>query len=96
MPTPPPRRSDRIAATVGNERENRIEDVLWAKEALACLGRYRPSRHWNGYIDRILHDAIHAYQRDRGLRRDGYINPDGETERAIFKDLSLLAGEPAR
>ncbi|MDB5370800.1 MAG: hypothetical protein JWP20_2358 [Roseomonas sp.] len=38
---------------VGNARANASPDVLWAKDALACLGRYpRGVKQRHGYIGR--------------------------------------------
>ncbi|MBV1799657.1 peptidoglycan-binding protein [Siccirubricoccus sp. G192] len=55
------------------------------------LGRYN-DRERNGYITRALDDAIRGYQRDRGLRRDGYLDPGGETECTLCIELARLAG----
>lgn len=66
------------------------------KLALACLGRYPAHAMAHGYIDRTLDEAIQAYQRDRGLRRDGVLLPGGETERCLRVELSTLAGGAGR
>lgn len=63
--------TSRIKDTVGNGRTNRPEDVLWVKQALQDLGRYRDRHERHGYLDRDLHEAICCYQRDRGLKCDG-------------------------
>jgi hypothetical protein len=55
------------------------------------LGRYW-ERERHCYITRPLDDAIHAYQRDRGLRRDGYLDPGGETECTLCVELARVAG----
>jgi hypothetical protein len=63
--------------------------VLWAKDALACLGRYpRGVKQRHGYIGRALHQAIESYQRSRGLRRDSFMAPDGETESTPWVELA--------
>lgn len=90
---PSHRRAMKITDCVGNGRNNAPSDVLWAKEALTCLGRYpRSGKTRHGYIDRDLHQAIENYQRDRGLRCDGYMAPGGETESTVWVELARLAG----
>ena len=87
------KRADRITDRVGHGRTNKLCDVIWAKDALACLGRYpRSGEECHGYIDLALHEAIQGYQRDRGLRRDGYMAPGGQTESTIWLELARLAG----
>ncbi len=85
--------TSKLSGPIGNGRENKPADVMWVKHAMCCLGRYNDRLERNGYIDRGLHEAIDGYQRDRGLRRDGWIGPGGETERAIRLDLSRLGEE---
>jgi hypothetical protein len=87
-PAPP---AARIRDAVGDCRTNRPEDVLWAKAALHRLGRYNDRGERHPYIDRALHDAILAYQRDRGWRRDGFMAPGGETECTICVELTHLS-----
>jgi len=65
------------------------------KPALACLGRYPATAMAHGYIDRKMDEAIQAYQRDRGLRRDSVLLPGGETERCLRIELAHLAAHPA-
>ncbi|MDO9709187.1 peptidoglycan-binding domain-containing protein [Paracraurococcus lichenis] len=88
---PPAEPPPRIAEKVGNGCLNNPQDVLWAKLALACLGRYPASAMAHGYIDRALDTAIRNYQRDRGLRCNGMIRPGGETERNLRTDLLHVA-----
>jgi hypothetical protein len=51
--------------------------VRWVKGALRHLGRYADEPAPHGYMDRELHDAICGYQRDCGLRCDGWLRPGG-------------------
>lgn len=83
----------KIGAAVGNGRANRLEDVLWLKQALHDLGRYGDRGERHGYLDRELHEAICCYQRDRGLRCDGWLKPGGETERTMRVQLAYLDKE---
>lgn len=84
-------RTTRLQGRVGDGRVNHLEDVLWLKDALRLLGRYW-ERDQHGYITRPLDEAIKNYQRDRGLRRDGYLDPGGETECTLCVELARVAG----
>ncbi|HYG85077.1 MAG TPA: peptidoglycan-binding domain-containing protein [Azospirillum sp.] len=81
---------------VGNGLPNRPDDLLWVKEALQRLGRYNDRGERHPYIDRALHEAIQGYQRDRGLRRDGFLVPGGETECTLCVELARLMGRARR
>lgn len=74
---------------VGDQRENRPEDVRQVKNVLDRLGyfdfRKEPEPH--GYITREMDEGIRRYQKERGLRVDGWLRPGGETEKALRKDL---------
>ena len=81
----------RLRSRVGNGSVNHPEDILWVKAALQLLGRFNEQER-HGYITRALDSAIRGYQRDRGLRRDGHLNPGGETECTLCVELARLAG----
>lgn len=83
----------RLADAVGNCRANALADVRWVKDALERLGRYGDRHERNGYLDRALHEAICGYQRDNGLRCDGWLRPGGETESTIRVELIRLGKE---
>lgn len=83
----------KITRAVGNGRANQLGDVLWLKQALRDLGRHCDRGERHGYIDRELHEAICCYQRDRGLRCDGWLKPGGETERTMRVQLAYLDKE---
>lgn len=78
-----------INGMVGDQRENRPEDVRKVKSALDRLGyfdfRKEPEPH--GYITREMDSGIRRYQKERGLRVDGWLKPGGETEKSLRKDL---------
>lgn len=90
------RRESNLHDRTGNGLPNQPRDVLWVKEALRRLGRYNHGGEPHPYIDRPLNDAILAYQRDRGLRRDGVLIPGGETECALCVELARLLGRARR
>lgn len=76
--------------STGNGHTNDPSDIRWVKGALAKLGRYPDRKLHNGLIDRDLVNAIDSYQRDRGLKRDGLMRADGETEQTIKVELTYL------
>ena len=79
-----------IAGTVGDQRENKPEDVRRVKSALDRLGYFdfarEPEPH--GYVTREMDAGLRRYQKDRGLRVDGWLKPGGETEKALLEDLT--------
>ncbi len=78
-----------IKGSVGDQRENRPEDVRQIKSVLYQLGyfdfRKEPEPH--AYITREMDQGIKDYQKDRSLRVDGELKPGGETESELLKDL---------
>lgn len=75
-----------IASPVGNNLENREDDVRRVKGIFSNLGYYkRPVE--NGIIDQETDTAIHNFQKDNNLKIDGYIKPGGETEENLIKIL---------
>ena len=85
-----------ITGTIGNMMQNFEDDVLQVKSALERLGRFdfasRPEPH--GYVTRELDGSIREYQRDRGLKIDGWMRPGGETERSLSRDLQDMSRTP--
>ncbi|HRQ80787.1 MAG TPA: peptidoglycan-binding protein [Azospirillaceae bacterium] len=84
------RRRSNLGDRVGDGLPNNPQDIIWLKRALSRLGRYNDRGDPHPFIDRALANAITGYQRDRGLRRDGLLNPGGETECAICVELKRL------
>jgi hypothetical protein len=89
-PAQPDRRESRLSAAVGGGKPSRAEDVLWLRSALGTLGRHGAAGRDVPVVDRDLDAAIRAYQRDRGLKRDGWLGPNGETECSLCFDLASL------
>lgn len=76
----------RIGASIGNNRRNEESDVRGIKDSLSALGLFREEpRH--GYITRDMDSAIKTFQRDSGLKIDGIMNPGGETETALRREI---------
>ena len=63
------------------------------KDALQKLGRYNPPGERHGFINKELHEAIENFQRDSGLKSDGFLTPMGETEKTIRVELIRLGEE---
>ncbi len=73
--------------SVGNMLANNPDDVRATKRNFASLGRFDADVD-NGFITKELDTSIRNFQRDEGLKVDGLMNPDGETERAVSQRLS--------
>ena len=74
-----------LKADIGNNRTNNPDDVIGVKKILGALGLYdadkAPEPH--GYMTADADTAIRRFQDVKGLKVDGYMLPDGETERAL-------------
>jgi peptidoglycan hydrolase-like protein with peptidoglycan-binding domain len=65
------------------------DDVIQTKNHLKSLGYYKePEYGITPYPDNLLIDAIKDYQGEKNLKVDGKILPNGETEKALNKDIS--------
>lgn len=63
-------------------------DVIKVKSGLSALGYYEaPDWGVTHYPDRALFKAIREFQKDQGLKVDGFMNPDGETLAALQDKL---------
>ncbi|MCE7887210.1 MAG: hypothetical protein DYH13_06880 [Alphaproteobacteria bacterium PRO2] len=78
-----------ITGTIGDMMRNFEDDVLQVKSALEKLGRFgfasQPEPH--KYMTKELDGSIREYQRDRGLKIDGWLRPGGETERSLTREI---------
>jgi len=64
-------------------------DVVKMKSALGALGHYQaPEWGVSQFPDVALFDAIKAFQKSQGLKVDGMIKPDGETEAALSQEMT--------
>ncbi len=75
-----------IKNAVGNNMDNKQDDVIKTKAHFERMGRYN-NKTKNGYIDKELNSAIWNFQKENNLKQDGYMNPDGETEKTVRKKL---------
>lgn len=82
---------DRPLAANAATDPNDVHDI---KALLTDLGFYEvPDWGVSGYPDRALFDAIRAYQKECGLKVDGVLKPEGETE-ASLRALQARALKP--
>jgi len=84
-----------LQGLVGNGRDNAPDDVLAVMRQLARHGRYTlPDDGSSEFIDRAMLDGIAAFQRERGLKIDGWLAPGGETERNLALPPGRIATAP--
>ena len=75
---------------VGHGSANLPDDVLNVKRSFAALDRMRePPDGFHMFTEKPLTDAIERFQHDRALRVDRFMDPGGETERNLKRDLGL-------
>ncbi len=69
-----------------------LDDSLNAKKAFGALGYYKtPNYGLTKYPDQPLFDGIKKFQADNGLKKDGVMNPGGETARTLGNVLGRQA-----
>jgi len=82
-------RDYRLKSAVSADRETDLDDVWVLKKNLKDNGYYsEPEYGMTPYPDKPLFDAIKHYQTEQGLKIDGVMFPDGETERHMLKNLA--------
>ncbi len=85
----------RISNIISSNSAARGRDVLKIKDALRSRGYYDlPDYGITPYTDEALFDGIKQYQKDKGLKVDGIIKPDGETMQTLEADESTQFDEP--
>jgi lysozyme-like predicted toxin len=82
----------RLGRAVGLGQVNRPQDVIGLKNALAWAGHYPVDKahQQDATPDEELHWALMGFQRDYGLKTDGFSRPGGETESRINELISPL------
>lgn len=74
----------KIKSTVSKDKSNNPDDVLAVKVALASLGYYEtPDYGLTSYPDKAMFTGIRKLQKDLGLKQDGVVTPNGDTEQKI-------------
>lgn len=92
LPRPNNARPFSLGSAVGLQGPNRRDDVAKVETLLGGAGYMdiAPTGGPTGYPGGRLIDAVKRFQKDNGLKVDGYLNPDGETM------ASLTRAVPAR
>ncbi len=82
----------RLGGGVGQGQVNRGQDVIGLKNALAWAGHYPVDKahRQDATPDEDLHWALIGFQRDYGLKTDGFSRPGGETEARLNDLISPL------
>ncbi len=76
-----------LSSSIGNRFNSSPDDIKKTRRNFASLGRYDGDTQLE-YIDQKLDNTIRTFQYDKGLKQDGIMNPKGETEAALNRDLS--------
>lgn len=80
-----------IKGAVGNNMDNDQEDVITVKRNLNKIGYFDnldqdPEPH--GFITKEMDTGIRSFQKDNGLKVDGILFPQGETEQKLHSLIS--------
>jgi len=75
-----------LRGTVGNNFENKEDDVKNLKNNFQSIGRYNTDIE-NGIYDRELDNAVTGFQKDNNLKVDGFARPGGETETTLVGEI---------
>jgi len=84
-----------LHGTIGTGQSNK-GDVLKIRRALQKTGHGRFPRNPATNVTPGLMEAIEGFQRDFSLKRDGVVEPDGPTERAIGLTLAAMETDGER
>jgi hypothetical protein len=86
----------RLDDAVGRGRVNRRPDVALVESLLAAGDAYdlTPGDGPTGYFGLGLEQAIRTLQRERGLRVDGLLEPEGETLTALRHEVEQGGADP--
>lgn len=88
------KRMYRLKRTLGTSYNTDPDDVWVTKKNLQNAG-YLPETSYGRtpYPDDALFDGIARYQSDHGLKVDGEMRPDGETERHLIENGYPVAND---
>ena len=75
-----------LSAPVGNRQTSNANDIIQTRRNFSRLGRHDGDTGLT-VLDRGLDSTIRTFQRDKGLKQDGIMNPGWETERALNREL---------
>ncbi|HLO75563.1 MAG TPA: peptidoglycan-binding domain-containing protein [Magnetospirillum sp.] len=80
-----------LKAPMGTNYRTEPSDILNTKQALNRLGYYDvpPGRGIDDWTDDAMFNGIRAFQKDNGLKVDGFMRPERPTETAINAKLGV-------
>lgn len=69
-------------------------DIVNTKRALNRLGYYKapPERGIDDWTDDAMFNGIRSFQKDHALKVDGFMRPEGPTEKTINQKLAAVGG----
>ncbi len=80
--------------SIGQMMINVEDDVFKAKDIFGEIGLYEREPD-NGILDKELDSALKVFQKEKGLKIDGLLHPDGDTEQAVIMELGRQTHEQA-
>lgn len=88
--------SFKLREPLGSNYRAASDDIVNTKQALNKLGYYNvpTERGIDDWTDGALFKGIRSFQQDNGLKVDGFMRPEGPTEKAINMRLSGLSERP--
>lgn len=75
-----------IRTPIGNREYSDPLDVINTRKNLKRINQYDGETDL-GFFDKNLDESIRKFQSKEGLKIDGLMNPSGETERALNRNL---------
>ncbi len=75
-----------LNTSVGNRQDSDPLDIINTRRNFAILDRHSKDTECP-IIDQELDNSIREFQRDKGIKEDGLMNPNGQTERALNREL---------
>jgi peptidoglycan hydrolase-like protein with peptidoglycan-binding domain len=77
------------------QRNNNGDDIVQLKQALESLNYYTPPKCGiTPYPDKDIFSSILQFQKDMGLKQDSIVNPGGETERTLNREIKTSGNSP--
>ena len=80
----------RLRGPVGPNHFSRPEDILTLRRLMHGLGWFVGDVDTD-FMDMGLNNSVMAYQQEKGLKPDGVVKPDGETEITLLRDWGALS-----
>mgnify|MGYP001257594246 CR=1 FL=1 len=83
-----------LSDVVGPGGVNQLDDVSRVEALLTRTALLTPkAQAAQGQYDQSVEGALRSFQKQRGLKADGLLNPGGPTERALRAQADQLSGE---